>query len=60
MKVWVNGVVDDVSRMRVSPLDHGLLVGDGVFETLRVYGGALFAWRRHHERLAFSAAGIGL
>ena len=25
---------------RISPFDHGLLVGDGVFETIRVYGGA--------------------
>ena len=39
MKVWVNGVLDDGRRLRISPLDHGLLVGDGVFETLRVYGG---------------------
>ena len=44
----------------MSPFDHGLLVGDGVFETLRVYGGVPFAWRRHIERLAHSAAGLGL
>ena len=33
-----------VDELRISPLDHGLLVGDGVFETLRVYGGVPFAW----------------
>ena len=60
MKLWVNGTVDDVDRLRISPLDHGLLVGDGVFETLRVYGGVPFAWRRHHQRLVASASGIGL
>jgi len=60
MKLWVNGVLDDVAAQRVSPLDHGLLVGDGVFETLRVYDGVPFAWSRHHERLRFSANGIGL
>jgi branched-chain amino acid aminotransferase len=60
MKIWVNGVLDDVTALRVSPLDHGLLVGDGVFETLRVYDGVPFAWRRHHERLVASGAGIGL
>ena len=60
MKLWLNGTVDDVERLRISPLDHGLLVGDGVFETLRVYGGVPFAWRRHHERLVASAEGIGL
>ena len=60
MKLWVNGALDDLSALRISPLDHGLLVGDGVFETLRVYDGVPFAWRRHHERLAYSAHGIGL
>jgi branched-chain amino acid aminotransferase len=60
MKLWVNGELDDLARLRISPLDHGLLVGDGVFETLRVYDGVPFAWRRHHERLAFSGHGIGL
>jgi branched-chain amino acid aminotransferase len=60
LKLWVDGVLDDVSRLRVSPLDHGMLVGDGVFETLRVYDGVPFAWRRHHERLAISGRGLGL
>ena len=40
---------------RISPFDHGLLVGDGVFETLRVYDGVPFAWTRHYERLGRSA-----
>ena len=44
----------------MSPFDHGLLVGDGVFETLRVYGGVPFAWRRHVERLEHSARALGL
>lgn len=60
MKIWLNGTLDELERLRISPLDHGLLVGDGVFETLRVYDGVPFAWRRHHERLVASAAGIGL
>ena len=60
MQVYLNGRLDDVARLGVSPLDHGLLVGDGVFETLRVYDGVPFAWRRHDERLRRSAAGLGL
>lgn len=60
MIVWVNGALADAAIARVSPLDHGLLVGDGVFETLRVYRGVPFAWRRHLARLAHSAAGLGL
>ena len=58
--VWVNGILTGVEAARVSPLDHGLLVGDGVFETLGVYDGVPFAWRRHHERLARSASGLNL
>ncbi len=58
--VWVDGELLDVEEARVSPLDHGLLVGDGVFETLGVYRGVPFAWRRHHERLAWSASHLDL
>ncbi|MEA2932626.1 MAG: branched-chain amino acid aminotransferase [Actinomycetota bacterium] len=58
--VWINGDVLDGDRARVSPFDHGLLTGDGVFETLRVYRGVPFAARRHLDRLALSAAAMGL
>jgi branched-chain amino acid aminotransferase len=59
-RVWVNGELTDVEDARVSPFDHGLLVGDGVFETLRVYDGRPFAWTRHLDRLEHSAEGLGL
>jgi len=58
--VWIDGALQPTSEARVSPFDHGLLVGDGVFETLRVYGGVPFAWTRHYERLCRSAGGLGL
>ena len=60
MIVWIDGELLDIRDARISPLDRGLVVGDGVFETLRVYNGVPFAWRRHFERLAYSAAGLGL
>lgn len=60
MKVVVDGTLVDADAARVSPLDHGLLVGDGVFETLRVYRATPFAWTRHLERLRVSAGGLGL
>ena len=44
----------------MSAFDHGLTVGDGVFETLKVYGGRALRPRRHLERLARSASGLGL
>ena len=58
--VWLDGALVAVEDARISPFDHGLLVGDGVFETLRVYGGVPFAWHRHYERLVHSATGLGL
>ncbi len=60
LRVCVNGEIGPADELRISPLDHGLLVGDGVFETLRVYDGVPFAWRRHLARLERSAAGLGL
>jgi branched-chain amino acid aminotransferase len=60
MIIWLDGVLLDVRDARISPLDRGLTVGDGVFETLRVYRGTPFAWSRHIARLAHSAGGLGL
>jgi branched-chain amino acid aminotransferase len=58
--IWLDGRLLPLEDARISPLDHGLVVGDGVFETMRVYDGVPFAWRRHDERLRHSADGLGL
>ena len=58
--VWVDGELVSSEQAHVSVFDHGLLVGDGVFETLGVYRGVPFAWRRHDARLRRSAGGLGL
>lgn len=58
--IWVNGALRDPDSARVSIFDHGLTVGDGVFETLKVQDGTPFALTRHLERLATSARGLGL
>ncbi len=60
MIVWLNGALTPLEDAAISPLDHGLVVGDGVFETIRVYRGQPFAWTRHVKRLHASADGIGL
>jgi hypothetical protein len=60
MMVWINGSLLEVRHARVSPLDHGVTVGDGVFETLRAYAGVPFAWTRHADRLGRSARALGL
>lgn len=58
--VWLDGELVDAATARISPFDHGLTVGDGVFETLKVVGGVPFAMGRHLRRLARSATGLGL
>lgn len=60
MRTWVNGSMLDPDSALVSVFDHGLTVGDGVFETVKVVDGVPFALRRHLDRLARSAAGLGL
>jgi branched-chain amino acid aminotransferase len=61
MNVWIDGALVDAGSAHVSPFDHALLTGDGVFETLKWYGGrGVFALRRHLERLERSAHGLGL
>jgi branched-chain amino acid aminotransferase len=59
-QVWINGELVDPAEARVSVFDHGLTVGDGVFETLKAVDGRPFALRRHLARLRHSAAGLGL
>ncbi|GAA2501162.1 aminodeoxychorismate lyase [Streptomyces gobitricini] len=60
MKLWVNGGLFDADAARVSVLDHGLTVGDGVFETLKSVDGRPFAMEPHLDRLTRSARGLGL
>jgi branched-chain amino acid aminotransferase len=58
--VWVDGEVGDAASARVHAVDHGVTVGDGVFETCKVVDGVPFALTRHLARLARSAAALGL
>lgn len=59
-RVWLDGRIVGPDQARVAALDHGLTVGDGVFETVKVVRGVPFALTRHLRRLAASAAGLGL
>lgn len=58
-RVWVDGsTVGDRPALRA--LDHGVTVGDGVFETAKIVNGEVFARTRHHDRMDRSLAGLGL
>jgi branched-chain amino acid aminotransferase len=58
--VWLNGSIVAPADAHVSVFDHGLTVGDGVFETLKLIDGRPFALGRHLARLQRSAVGLGL
>src|SRR5688572_28438341 len=61
MRAWVNGsLLDDPAAPAIAVSDHGLTVGDGVFEAVKVVDDQPFALTLHLERLARSAAGLGL
>ena len=57
---WVNGELVPTAQATISVLDHGFTVADGVFETLLVENGQVFAIDRHLARLNRSAAGLGI
>ncbi len=58
--VWAAGEVTRAADATLSPLDHGLLVGDGVFETAKIIDNTPFALTRHLARLRYSATQLGL
>jgi len=58
--IWSNGRLHGPEDLLLSGVDHGLTVGDGVFETCAVYDGTAFALTRHLRRLKRSALGLGL
>ena len=58
--VWINGQLLSEDDVNISPFDHGLLTGDGVFETMVAHGATPFAFTRHYRRLERSASFFGL
>ena len=58
--VNVNGRITGERDAVVSVFDHGLLYGEGIYETLRTYNGRLFLYDRHMRRLRNSARMIVL
>lgn len=59
MVFWVDGRLVSRNELVLRPDDHAL-VGDGVFEAIKLIGGKPFALTRHLDRLAASAVPLGL
>lgn len=60
MWVYLNDRFVDSKEAVVSVFDHGFLYGDGIYETLRAYGGRIFMLQQHLARLRRSGRLIGL
>ncbi len=61
MRAWVNGqLLDSAEQPVLTVLDHGFVVGDGAFETVKTVSGQPFALSRHLRRLARSLTGLGI
>jgi branched-chain amino acid aminotransferase len=58
--VWVDGRLVAADAATVGALDHGVTVGDGLFETIRVLEGRPVFWPRHLARLRRGLAVLGL
>jgi branched-chain amino acid aminotransferase len=58
--VWVDGRFVRPDEHALAATDHGVLVGDGVFESVRVDHGVAFSLDRHLARLQRSADALRL
>lgn len=59
LEVYVNGEFLDECKASVSALDRGVLLGEGLFETMRAYSGAIFMLDKHLERIAAGMKVLG-
>lgn len=60
LKVWLNGKLTPKDQASVSIFDAGFVLGDGVWEGLRLHKGALLFLDEHLERLYAGAKDIAL
>jgi D-amino acid aminotransferase len=54
MIIFLNGEFVEAVKATISPFDKGFLLGDGLFETIRVYRGRPFQLNDHLNRLQCS------
>ena len=58
--VWINGRLEPGDKALLTVTDRGFQVGDGIFETLRVFGGRVLELPLHTSRLQASADVLAL
>ncbi len=60
IKIFINGEYFQRKDAKISVFDSGYLVGDGIWEALRLHKGVLVFLEDHLERLWTSAATVGM
>ena len=60
VEIYINGNFYPRSEARISVFDSGFLVGDGIWEGIRLHNGKFAFLERHLDRLISSAAAIHL
>lgn len=58
VNIWINGELHPRSEAKVSVLDSGFVLGDGVWEGLRVHEGRIAFLDRHLDRLEEGAKAL--
>lgn len=58
--IWLNGRLVLREQAHIDPADRGLLLADGLFETLRTYRGHVFKLEEHLQRMAEGAAELAI
>jgi branched-chain amino acid aminotransferase len=58
--IWINGHRTSAGAPHLSALDRGFTLADGVFETVRVYGGHAFRIDAHIRRLRKATVALGI
>ena len=58
--IYINGELFKRAEAKISVFDSGYLVGDGVWEAMRLYNGVLAFSNQHLDRLWAGAASIGM
>lgn len=57
---YLNGSFLPLKEARISPLDRGFLFADSVYEVLPAYGGRMYRFAEHFDRLARSLREVSL
>ncbi|UPV73043.1 aminotransferase class IV [Halorussus limi] len=60
MQYHVDGDLVPADEATVSVRDRGFMYGDAAFETLRAYGGRVFEWEAHADRLRRTCRALSL